>query len=112
MFGEETKAVRTNVPFFKDNELDYADLITWAGEGMEQYAWIIFIPVVILIVTAVSNGANLTDGIDGLAAGSSAIIVLTWGILPGFRAMCNSPTTWTFSICQGQGSWLCSSRHS
>ncbi|MDC6361304.1 MULTISPECIES: phospho-N-acetylmuramoyl-pentapeptide-transferase [Flavobacteriaceae] len=80
VFGEETKAVRTNVPFFKDNELDYADLITWAGEGMEQYAWIIFIPVVILIVTAVSNGANLTDGIDGLAAGSSAIIVLTLGI--------------------------------
>ncbi|MCR9264973.1 MAG: phospho-N-acetylmuramoyl-pentapeptide-transferase [Flavobacteriaceae bacterium] len=80
VFGEETKAVRTNVPFFKDNELDYADLIAWTGEGMEQYAWIIFIPVVILIVTAVSNGANLTDGIDGLAAGSSAIIVLTLGI--------------------------------
>lgn len=80
VFGEETKAVRTNVPFFKDNELDYADLIAWTGEGMEKYAWIIFIPVVILIVTAVSNGANLTDGIDGLAAGSSAIIVLTLGI--------------------------------
>ncbi|KAB7529388.1 phospho-N-acetylmuramoyl-pentapeptide-transferase [Flagellimonas olearia] len=80
VFGEETKAVRTNVPFFKDNELDYADLIAWTGDGMEQYAWIIFIPVVILIVTAVSNGANLTDGIDGLAAGSSAIIVLTLGI--------------------------------
>lgn len=80
VFGEETKAVRTNVPFFKNNELDYADFISWMGEGMADYAWIIFIPVVILIVTAVSNGANLTDGIDGLAAGSSAIIVLTLGI--------------------------------
>jgi phospho-N-acetylmuramoyl-pentapeptide-transferase len=80
VFGEETKAVRTNVPFFKNNELDYADFISWMGEGMADYAWLIFIPVVILIVTAVSNGANLTDGIDGLAAGSSAIIVLTLGI--------------------------------
>lgn len=80
VFGEETKAVRTNVPFFKNNELDYADFISWMGEGVEDYAWLIFIPVVILIVTAVSNGANLTDGIDGLAAGSSAIIVLTLGI--------------------------------
>ncbi|RIV38257.1 phospho-N-acetylmuramoyl-pentapeptide-transferase [Flagellimonas lutimaris] len=80
VYGEETKAVRTNVPFFKNNELDYADFISWMGEGAEDYAWLIFIPVVILIVTAVSNGANLTDGIDGLAAGSSAIIVLTLGI--------------------------------
>jgi len=80
VFGEEIKEVRTNVPFFKGNELDYADLISWMGEGAEKYAWLIFIPVVILIVTAVSNGANLTDGIDGLAAGSSAIIVLTLGI--------------------------------
>ncbi|MER3373863.1 MAG: phospho-N-acetylmuramoyl-pentapeptide-transferase [Allomuricauda sp.] len=80
VFGEETKTVRTNVPFFKNNELDYADFISWMGEGMEEYAWLIFIPVVIFIITAVSNGANLTDGIDGLAAGSSAIIVLTLGI--------------------------------
>ncbi|MEX0313295.1 MAG: phospho-N-acetylmuramoyl-pentapeptide-transferase [Allomuricauda sp.] len=80
VFGEETKAVRTNVPFMKDNELDYADWISWAGDGMADYAWLIFIPVVILIVTAVSNGANLTDGIDGLAAGSSAIIAMALGI--------------------------------
>ena len=80
VFGEETKTVRTNVPFFKNNQLDYADFISWMGDGMVEYAWLIFIPVVILIVTAVSNGANLTDGIDGLAAGSSAIIVLTLGI--------------------------------
>ncbi|UII80698.1 phospho-N-acetylmuramoyl-pentapeptide-transferase [Flagellimonas sp. CMM7] len=80
VFGQDVKSLGTNVPFFKNNELDYADWITWAGDGLEDYAWLIFIPVVILIVTAVSNGANLTDGIDGLAAGSSAIIVLTLGI--------------------------------
>ena len=78
--GKDVKSVRTNVPFFKNNELDYADFISWAGEGMEKYAWAIFIPIVILIVTAVSNGANLTDGIDGLAGGTSAIIVFTLGI--------------------------------
>ena len=78
--GEEKKSTSTNVPFFKDNELDYADFISWTGEGMEKYAWLVFIPVVILIITAVSNGANLTDGIDGLATGSSAIIVLTLGL--------------------------------
>nr|WP_299345786.1 phospho-N-acetylmuramoyl-pentapeptide-transferase [Allomuricauda sp.] len=80
VYGEEMKAVRTNVPFFKNNELDYAEWISWMGEGVEDYAWLIFIPVVIFIVTGVSNSANLTDGIDGLAAGSSAIIVLTLGI--------------------------------
>jgi phospho-N-acetylmuramoyl-pentapeptide-transferase len=76
----EEKSTTTTIPFFKDNELDYSKAISWVGEGAAAYAWIIFIPVVILIVTAVSNGANLTDGIDGLAAGSSAIIVLTLGI--------------------------------
>lgn len=76
----EEKSTTTTIPFFKDNELDYSKAISWIVEGAAAYAWIIFIPVVILIVTAVSNGANLTDGIDGLAAGSSAIIVLTLGI--------------------------------
>jgi phospho-N-acetylmuramoyl-pentapeptide-transferase len=78
--GEDIKSTMTTVPFFKNNELDYSNLISWAGEMADSYAWLIFIPIVILIVTAVSNGANLTDGIDGLAAGSSAIIVLTLGI--------------------------------
>ncbi|MDX1333736.1 MAG: phospho-N-acetylmuramoyl-pentapeptide-transferase, partial [Robiginitalea sp.] len=78
--GKEIKSLMTNVPFFKDNQLDYAHWVSWIGEGAEKYAWILFIPIVIFIVTAVSNGANLTDGIDGLAAGSSAIIVLTLGI--------------------------------
>ncbi len=78
--GKEHKSTKTNIPFFKNNELDYADFISWIGEGAQSYAWLIFIPIVIFIVTAVSNGANLTDGIDGLAAGTSAIIVLTLGI--------------------------------
>jgi len=78
--GQEIKSTKTNIPFFKNNELDYSDFISWIGEGAESYSWLIFIPIVIFIVTAVSNGANLTDGIDGLAAGTSAIIVLTLGI--------------------------------
>ncbi|WP_297763767.1 phospho-N-acetylmuramoyl-pentapeptide-transferase [uncultured Muriicola sp.] len=78
--GKELKSTKTNIPFFKNNELDYTDFISWIGEGAQSYAWLIFIPIVIFIVTAVSNGANLTDGIDGLAAGTSAIIVLTLGI--------------------------------
>ncbi|MFD0933509.1 phospho-N-acetylmuramoyl-pentapeptide-transferase [Psychroflexus salinarum] len=76
----EEKSTTTTIPFFKNNELDYSKAISWISEDAASYAWLIFIPIVILIVTAVSNGANLTDGIDGLAAGSSAIIVLTLGI--------------------------------
>jgi phospho-N-acetylmuramoyl-pentapeptide-transferase len=76
----EEKSTATTIPFFKNNEFDYAELISWVGEDYKDYAWLVFIPIVILIVTAVSNGANLTDGIDGLAAGSSAIIVVALGI--------------------------------
>jgi len=78
--NNETKALVTTIPFVKNNEFDYSQLIGWMGEDYLKYAWILFIPIVIFIITAVSNGANLTDGIDGLAAGSSAIIVLTLGI--------------------------------
>jgi phospho-N-acetylmuramoyl-pentapeptide-transferase len=76
----EAKSTATTIPFFKNNEFDYAELLAWTGEGYEKWAWLIFIPVVIFIITAVSNGANLTDGIDGLAAGTSAISVLALGI--------------------------------
>src|SRR5690606_3426551 len=58
----EEKSTATTIPFFKNNEFDYAELISWAGDDYKDYAWLIFIPIVILIVTAVSNGANLTDG--------------------------------------------------
>jgi len=78
--GEDIKSTMTTVPILKNNEFDYGNLISWAGDGAKDYVWLIFIPMIILIVTAVSNGANLTDGIDGLAAGTSAIIVFTLGI--------------------------------
>ncbi len=80
VFGNEHKSSKTTVPFFKNNELDYSKSLSWLGEDYEDYAWLIFIPIVIFIITAVSNGANLTDGIDGLAAGSSVIIVATLGV--------------------------------
>ena len=79
-FYPETKSTKTTIPFVKSNEFNYADLITWIHPGLEKHAWIVFVLVAIFIITAVSNGANLTDGIDGLAAGTSAIIVLTLGI--------------------------------
>ena len=76
----EEKSTATTIPFFKNNEFDYAELVAWTGEGYENWAWLVFIPIVIFIITAVSNGANLTDGIDGLAAGTSAISVVALGI--------------------------------
>ncbi|MCL5130065.1 phospho-N-acetylmuramoyl-pentapeptide-transferase [Algibacter sp. L4_22] len=80
LFSAEMKSTKTTIPFVKGNEIEYAKLITWISPDLEKYAWIIFILVTIFIIAAVSNGANLTDGIDGLAAGTSAIIVLTLGI--------------------------------
>lgn len=68
------KALLTTIPFVKENEFNYSELLSWMGGDYQSYAWLIFIPIVIFIITAVSNGANLTDGIDGLAAGTSAII--------------------------------------
>jgi phospho-N-acetylmuramoyl-pentapeptide-transferase len=76
----EEKSTATTIPFFKNNEFDYAEILAWTGDGYEKWAWLIFIPFVIFIITAVSNGANLTDGIDGLAAGTSAISVLALAI--------------------------------
>ena len=77
VFGEAHKSTKTTIPFLKDNELDYSKALSFLGEGYEKYGWIVFIFIVVFIVTGISNGANLTDGIDGLAAGSSAIIVIT-----------------------------------
>ncbi|MBL7937043.1 MAG: phospho-N-acetylmuramoyl-pentapeptide-transferase [Bacteroidia bacterium] len=76
-----TKTIKTTIPFVKNNEFDYAQVLSFMGDNAQKYGWLIFIPIVILIVTAVSNGANITDGIDGLAAGTSAIIGTTLGIL-------------------------------
>lgn len=79
-YGDAEKSTKTTIPFFKNNELDYSAPLRWFGIDDLKWAWIIFIPVVIIIVTAVSNGANLTDGIDGLATGTSAIIGVTLGV--------------------------------
>jgi phospho-N-acetylmuramoyl-pentapeptide-transferase len=75
--AQETKSLETTIPFIKNNEFDYSRILSFLGDGYRKWAWLIFIPIVILIVTAVSNGANITDGIDGLATGTSAIIGVT-----------------------------------
>ncbi|MFL5753035.1 MAG: phospho-N-acetylmuramoyl-pentapeptide-transferase [Bacteroidia bacterium] len=77
----ETKTLKTTIPFVKNNEFDYGKLVGWVCNDCGKWGWIIFVPIVIIIVTAVSNGANITDGIDGLATGTSAIIGTTLGIL-------------------------------
>ncbi|MGE6220810.1 phospho-N-acetylmuramoyl-pentapeptide-transferase [Nubsella zeaxanthinifaciens] len=79
-YTQDIKSTKTNIPFYKNNEFDYAKVVKFLGEGYEKYAFIVFLAFVIIIVTAVSNGANLTDGIDGLATGTSAIIGITLGI--------------------------------
>lgn len=80
VYSDAQKSLKTTIPFVKDNEFDYSRLISWIGDDYMDWAWLIFIPIVIFITTAVSNGANLTDGIDGLATGTSAIIGVTLGI--------------------------------
>ena len=79
VFGRSEHSLKTTIPFFKDATFDYQNLIN--PFGMNQNGWIIFIVIVIFIITAVSNGANLTDGLDGLAGGTSAIIAFTLAIL-------------------------------
>ena len=79
--SKSIKTIKTTIPFVKNNEFDYTKVLSFMGDNAVKYGWLIFIPFVILIVTAVSNGANITDGIDGLAAGTSAIIGTTLGIL-------------------------------
>lgn len=82
LYSDQTvKSTATTIPFIKNHEFDYSDLLSWAGEGYRKWAWLVFIPIVILIITAVSNGANITDGIDGLATGTSAIVGATLGLL-------------------------------
>jgi len=74
------KSTKTTIPFFKNNELDYSKVLSFLGDGYEKWAFLIFVPIIIFIVIAVSNGANITDGIDGLATGTSAIIGVTLGV--------------------------------
>lgn len=78
---EDVKSTKTTIPFFKNNNLDYANAFKWAGEKAQKFGWILFVIMAIIVVTAVSNSANLTDGMDGLASGSTAIIGVTLGVL-------------------------------
>ncbi|GGH77941.1 phospho-N-acetylmuramoyl-pentapeptide-transferase [Phaeocystidibacter marisrubri] len=80
-FTDPEKSTKTTIPFFKNNEFDYSRLITWISEDLAEYSWLVFIPIVIFIITAVSNGANLTDGLDGLATGTSAIVATALAVL-------------------------------
>jgi phospho-N-acetylmuramoyl-pentapeptide-transferase len=80
-FGQEVKSTKTTIPFVKNNEFNYESLVGWLGDYSSSLSWIGFVLMVIFIVTAVSNGANMTDGLDGLATGTSAIIGVTLGIL-------------------------------
>jgi len=80
VFTAQKKSTLTTIPLFKDNAFDYSDLLTWISPDLKKYTWLVFIPIVVFIIVAVTNGANLTDGIDGLAAGSSTIMVLVLGI--------------------------------
>lgn len=75
------KSTQTTIPFLKSNNFDYADIVTFMGEHAQAAGWILFVIITIFVVTAVSNGANLNDGMDGMAAGNSAIIGITLGIL-------------------------------
>ena len=79
LYKNDIKATLTTIPLFKNNEFDYHMLIGWTGID-SKFTWLVFIPIVIFIITAVSNGANLTDGIDGLAAGISAIIIFALAV--------------------------------
>ena len=81
--GENIKSTKTTIPFVKNNELDYAKIITWMGDWTNKWVWLVYAIIVIFIITAVSNAANLTDGIDGLATGVAAVnggalAVLAW----------------------------------
>ena len=79
-FWKETKSLKTTIPFVKNNEFDYSWLINWISPELSKYSWLVFIPIIVIIVISVSNGANLTDGLDGLATGTSAIIGITLAI--------------------------------
>lgn len=80
-YTQDVKSTKTNMPFYKNNEFDYAKVLKFLGGDYQKYAFIVFLAFTVFIITAVSNGANITDGIDGLATGTSAVIGITLGIL-------------------------------
>lgn len=80
-YTQSVKSTKTTIPFLKNNEFDYYYIISWMGEKARKYTWMVYMLAVIFIITAVSNSVNLTDGLDGLAAGTTAIVGGTLGIL-------------------------------
>ena len=81
VYTQSVKSTKTTMPFYKNNEFDYAKVLKFLGSGYEKYTLVVFLFFMIVIITAISNGANITDGIDGLATGTSAIIGVTLAIL-------------------------------
>lgn len=101
--GEDLKMTQTTIPFVKNHNFDYADLVPFMGEHQETAGWIVFILVIILVVTAVSNSANLTDGLDGLATGTSAIIGVALGILAYFSGHIEYASYFNIMYIPGSG---------
>ena len=79
--SDQVKSTKTTIPFVKNNNLDYSELMSFCGKYKQEAGWLLFIFVTVFVITAVSNGANLNDGMDGMAAGNSAIICIALGIL-------------------------------
>ncbi len=100
---EDVKSTQTTIPFVKNHNFDYADLVPFMGEYQEIAGWVIFILVIILVVTAVSNSANLTDGLDGLATGTSAIIGVALGILAYFSGHIEYASYFNIMYIPGSG---------
>ncbi len=100
---ENIKSTQTTIPFVKNHNFDYADLVSFMGEYQEIAGWIVFILVIILVVTAVSNSANLTDGLDGLATGTSAIIGVALGILAYFSGHIEYASYFNIMYIPGSG---------
>ncbi len=100
---EDIKSTQTTIPFVKNHNFDYADLVPFMGEHQETAGWVIFILVIILVVTAVSNSANLTDGLDGLATGTSAIIGVALGILAYFSGHIEYASYFNIMYIPGSG---------
>lgn len=100
---EDIKSITTTIPFVKNHNFDYADLVPFMGEYQEIAGWVIFILVIILVVTAVSNSANLTDGLDGLATGTSAIIGVALGILAYFSGHIEYASYFNIMYIPGSG---------
>ena len=100
---DDVKSIKTTIPFVKNHNFDYADLVPFMGDYQEIAGWVIFILVIILVVTAVSNSANLTDGLDGLATGTSAIIGVALGILAYFSGHIEYASYFNIMYIPGSG---------